>query len=83
MLPAHANRAGEASKIAIESDPLRARLDGKRRQPRVGHAWSAHVGLGAETAKYVPVSLARLDGLAVRLGKQVLAKIKSFADGIR
>jgi hypothetical protein len=43
----------------------------------------AHVGPNAQVAKDVPVPLARLDQLTMRLGEEALAKVESFRNRTR
>ena len=43
-------RPGKPCKVAIERDPLAAPFDGERREPGIGDARSARVGLDAKSA---------------------------------
>src|SRR5215472_8639084 len=84
LCPRHPPRQSrESGKIAIESDPLTPPFDRQRREPGVGHAHAGGLGLDAETLEDVPMALAGLDNLAVRLTDKVVAEPEGLGDRAR
>ena len=69
--------------IAIKSDPFAAPFDRERREPGIRDARSADIGLDTEASEDVPVALARLDNLAVRLPEKVFAEPECVLDRAR
>jgi len=61
------------SGVAVEGDERAAVLDGKRGEPRVGHARAPRAGLPAQVAKDAPVPLAGFNDAAMRLPQKVFA----------
>src|ERR1700730_5961174 len=61
----------ESRIVAVERDPFAAPLDGERCKPGIGDARSSRIGLDAKPLENVPVPLARVDDLAVRLSEKI------------
>ena len=66
--------------IAVQRNPFAARLDGKRREPSIGHARSSRIRLDAKPLEDIPVSLARFDDLTVGLAENVFAESECFLE---
>src|SRR5215210_1790184 len=73
----------KAREVAVEGDPFAAPLDGERREPGVGDARAADVGVAAEAAEDGPVALAGLDDFAIRLVQKVIAEGECLRQGAR
>jgi hypothetical protein len=69
--------------VAIEGDPFTAPLDRKRRKPGIGDARPSRAGFDAQAPEDVPMPLAGLHNLAMRLPEKVFAEPERLLDRAR
>ena len=74
-------QSGKPCKVAIKSDPLASRFDREGCEPGIADARSARVGSDAQLLEDVPVSLARLHDLAMRLREKIFAEPEGLVRG--
>src|SRR5262249_17687965 len=69
-------QAWEACEVTIKGDPLTAPFARQRREPSIGRARPPGIGLDAEPSENLPVPLAGLNRLTVRLCEKVFGESK-------
>src|SRR5262249_17915732 len=76
-------QSGKSCVVAVHGDPFAAPLDCQRGVPGVGDARSSDIGLDTEPLEDVPMTLARLNNMTMRLAEQIIAERECFLDCAR